>query len=125
MGKGKEAGDVRRTTDLERRAVRKSEGDRRQRLARKEWGKRWKVRQLDEETSAAGVSDKWGGWEESRHSSQKGGRRCSDMDGKRWLRRHERQGESDRKTSKVVRDTKCGDSGRGNTQGRKGVSRHR
>ena len=46
MGKGKEAGDVRRTTDLERRAVRKSEGDRRQRLARKEWGKRWEVRQL-------------------------------------------------------------------------------
>ena len=35
MGKGKEAGDVRRPTDLERRAVRKSEGDRRQRLARK------------------------------------------------------------------------------------------
>jgi hypothetical protein len=63
--KGKEAGDVRRTTDLKRRAVRKSEGDRRQRLAREEWGKRWEVRQLDEETSAAGVSDKGGGWEES------------------------------------------------------------
>ena len=125
MGKGKEAGDVRRTTDLERRVVRKSEGDRRQRLARKEWGKRWEVRQLDEETGAAGVSDKWVGWEESRHSPQEGGRRCSDRDGKRWLRRHERQGDSDRKTSKVVRDTKCGDSGRGGTQGRKWVSRHR
>jgi hypothetical protein len=59
VGKGKEAGDVRRTTDLERRAVRKSEGDRRQRLARKEGGKRKEVRELDEETSAARVSYEW------------------------------------------------------------------
>jgi hypothetical protein len=47
VGKGKEAGDVGRTADLERRAVRKSEGDRRQRLARKEWSKRREVRELD------------------------------------------------------------------------------
>jgi hypothetical protein len=47
VGKGKEAGDVGRTTDLKRRAVRKSEGDRRQRLARKEWSKRREVRKLD------------------------------------------------------------------------------
>ena len=47
MGKGKEAGDVGRTTDLERRAVRKVEGDRRQRLARKEWDKRREVRELN------------------------------------------------------------------------------
>jgi hypothetical protein len=39
-------------------SVRKSEGDRRQRLAIKEWGKHKEVRKLDEETSASGVSDK-------------------------------------------------------------------
>ncbi len=45
--------------------------------------------------------------------------------GERELRRHERQGDSDRQTIKVVRDTKCRDSGGGDTQRRKGVSRHR
>ena len=53
MGKCKGAGEVGRTTYLERRAVRKSEGNRRQRLVREEGGKRREVGQLNEETSAA------------------------------------------------------------------------
>jgi hypothetical protein len=47
VGKGKEASDVGRTTYLERRAFNKSEGDRRQRVARKEWDRRREVRKLD------------------------------------------------------------------------------
>ncbi len=34
------------------------------------------------------------------------------------MRRHERQGNSNRQTRKIVRDTKGGDNGRGDTQGR-------
>ena len=59
MGKGQKASEVGRTPNLERRAVRKSEGDRRQRLAREEGGKRREVRKLDEKTSAARVSYEW------------------------------------------------------------------
>ena len=69
MGKCKGAGEVGRTTYLERRAVRKSEGNRRQRLVREEGGKRREVGKLNEETSAARVSDEWRGRKESRYSS--------------------------------------------------------
>jgi hypothetical protein len=69
VGKWKGPGEVGRITHLERRAVRKREGDRRQRLAREEGGKRREAGKLDEETSAARVGDEWRGQEESRHSS--------------------------------------------------------
>ncbi len=60
MGKGQKASEVGRTPpNLERRAIGKSEGDRRQRLAREEGGKRREVRKLNEETSAARVSYEW------------------------------------------------------------------
>ncbi len=70
MGKCKGAGEVERTTYLERRAVRKSEGNIRQRLAREEGGKHREVGKLDEETSAARVSDEGSGREESRYSAE-------------------------------------------------------